>query len=206
MPRLRLLVVLGAVYFGFCFAFFYTLRQITTPQVFGRVQTDGANNDFVFRESQYCRPFLQSSNLQVVRITHQYRPRAQVQERVLGCSGVIVGERAVLTAKHCLDLDGGRLILGLVSTSLGESFEIKRSYTDPQEDIALLFVDKPLDIEPAPLATQVPLALTLEGWMLANPVSLAPASASDRACSTRSHPILGGVCLPRGQRWTHLRR
>lgn len=197
MHRVRLLFILGAAYFGFCFAFFYTLRQLVIPQVIW-LPANGANNDFVFQESQYCRPFLQSQNPQVVRVSYQYRPRTGAQERIMGCSGVIVGPQSVLTAKHCTDLDGGRLVRGLVTTSLGDTFEVKRRHEDPDEDIVLLFVDKPFEIQPATVAAQVPMALTLEGYGCA-PVPLTwPLKRQAIALAQHDHILFLAGCVCHG--------
>ncbi len=70
------------------------------------------------------------------------------------CTGTIVGSKAILTAAHCLeDSDHFRAFTGRTNVS-GNRF-VKMGGPNSSEDVAVLMLDHPMDIEPYPIGSVI---------------------------------------------------
>ena len=140
-------------------------------------------NGFVDKPEQLCRPFIVSQNPQVVRVIYLTALPGElpgtIRVQAQACTGVVIGLRTVLTARHCVE--GGRRIGGFIRTLLGGLHPVRFYSPDPEEDITMLTVADTMGVEPAEIAPrgEVSSTLRLEGYGCLPQLELLPLHAVD---------------------------
>jgi hypothetical protein len=92
--------------------------------------------------------------------------------RIIHCSGIVVGDRWVLTARHCLNAGTLRAVPGRDLRPMNKAFDVAQSFVhpSPERDVALLKLSEPItssSVTIAPLSQSDPLlgdVITVVGW------------------------------------------
>lgn len=140
-------------------------------------------NGFVHNAEQLCRPFRVSQNTQVVRVIYLTALPGELPDTIKvqaqACTGVAIGLRTVLTARHCVE--GGKRIGGFIRTLLGGLHPVRFYSPDPEEDITMLTIADSMGVQPAEIAPrgEVSSALRLEGYGCLPQLELLPLHGVD---------------------------